>query len=94
MTITGGNGWSYLNTHFIALAPVALCLSYSAGSILEIASSKYSLKYENKKTTILIDSRAVSCELPTELVSELYKVDYFSSNYELKGLYEKIKKDE
>jgi hypothetical protein len=89
ISIPGGQGWTFLNTHFVSLAPVALCLSYSAGSILEICSSKYSMIYEGKKTKILIDQRGVSSSLPPEIEAELYDVEYFNNNSQLTALYEK-----
>lgn len=89
ITMPGGSGWTYLNNHFVSLAPLALCLCYSAGSMLEICSSKYSMLYDKKYTSILVDERGVSSKLPEEIEAELFEVEYYSDKYQLEKLYEK-----
>ena len=84
-----GTGWTYLNTHFTGLAPYSLCIGYSAGSLLELAASKYLRLYENRPTIFFIDERAISGRLPKEIEEDIGTIHYFSSATQLdKLLYE------
>ena len=83
-----GTGWTYLNTHLVGLAPYAVFLGYSSGSLLELVSSKYLKKYENLSTRFFIDKRSISIPLPEEIVEDVTTVSYFDSNTSLRGLLE------
>ncbi len=85
-TFPNATGWSYLNTHLVGLGSAALCVGYSAGSILEIASIKYIEKYDNTLIRLYVDRRVVSTDLPHEFARELKSVDYFTTDIE----YEKL----
>jgi hypothetical protein len=87
-----GVGWNYLNTHFVGLAPYALYLGYSSGSILELVSSKYLRVYENHPTHFFIDRRSISIPLPKELVEDIVTISYFNSRIGLKSLLEQYVK--
>lgn len=84
--IPDGTGWTFLNSHFVGSAPYCLCLSFSAGSLLELCSSKYMQIYSDKPCTFFIDSRTTSAKLPREVEQDVYKVCYFNSETELQHL--------
>ena len=79
-----GVGWNYLNTHLVSLAPYALFLGYSSGSMLELMASKYIRVYENHPTRFFVDTRVLSVAIPLELVEDIETITYFSSAAELK----------
>ena len=79
MTLPNATGWSYLNTHLVGLGTDAICLGYSAGSILEIASIKYIEKYNQQLINLYVDTRVCSAKLPIELERELSNVKYFKT---------------
>ncbi len=83
-----GVGWNFLNTHFVGLAPFAVYLGYSSGSVLELVSSKYLRVYENHSIRFFIDKRSLSVPLPEELIEDIETVSYFSSKIELRRLLE------
>ncbi len=83
-----GTGWNFLNTHFVSLAPFALYLGYSSGSVLELVSSKYLRIYDNHSTRFFIDRRSLSIPLPAELIEDIETVSYFNSKNQLIGLLE------
>lgn len=74
-----GVGWNFLNTHFVGLAPFALYLGYSSGSMLELVSSKYLRIYENNPTRFFIDERTLSVPIPAEIEEDVETITYFSS---------------
>lgn len=87
-----GVGWNFLNTHFVGLAPFALYLGYSSGSILELSSSKYLRVFEDTPTRFFVDRRSISIPLPAELVEDIITISYFNSNIGLTKLLEEYVK--
>lgn len=81
-----GTGWTYLNTHLVALAPHILFLGYSAGSMLEFVSSKYLKRYEDISSHFFIDERSISIRLPEEIHREIKAISYFKSKRQLERL--------
>lgn len=79
-----GVGWNYLNTHFVSLAPYALFLGYSSGSMLELMASKYIRVYENHATRFFVDKRTLSVPIPAELEEDIESITYFNSASELR----------
>lgn len=83
-------GWTELNTHLSLKSGLAICFGISPGTLVEIAYSKYHLRYLGKKIRILADIRSMSSRLPAELEDELV-IDYFDSAKILNELLRKIK---
>ncbi|HRN97048.1 MAG TPA: hypothetical protein PLZ58_01165 [Candidatus Saccharibacteria bacterium] len=79
-----GVGWSFLNTHFVSLAPYALFLGYSSGSLLELTAAKYIRVFEGHTTVFFVDERSISSKLPLEILEDIQHVHYFKSEIQLK----------
>src|SRR3989344_7047517 len=88
--LSDGMGWEFLNSHIIGEAKHVLCIGFSAGSIIEICSSKYLRLYDGKNFCFMIDARATSTTLPAELEYELKDIYYFENTTELRKLMEKL----
>lgn len=78
-------GWTLLNTCLSLKSEGIVCFGLSAGTLVEIAYSKYHAKYLGKSTVVLIDDRTMSQRLPKELEEDI-DVRYFDSNQTLEQL--------
>lgn len=84
-------GWTALNTCLSLKNNMMIGFGLSPGTIVEIAYSKYHLKYLKQRIPIFLDERTISQRLPAELEEEV-SLTYFNSDGELeKLLFEQIK---
>jgi len=85
-------GWAVLNTCLSLKNDIIISVGISPGTIVEVAYTKYHKKYLGRDIPVLLDERAMSGRLPSELEEEL-NLTYFHSGDSLNILLRNLREE-